>query len=287
MYLRFLLAKLYMEALTEQASARNVRECLKSLPQDLDAMYELTLQRIESQGKGQAALADQILTWLSCAPNPLELHELLEALAIHEYDQHLTSDDIPSIDRMLSACWGLVMVEGEYIKSVRLIHYTTREYFSKWGLYSSRKHHGYITCMLMTYLDICYPEHYPQYYFAATEDEAYGFMWDEAHEEMPDGGPKFPLIPYTFSTLGLHIGQILHASDDSPPTSVAMCTQRSVKETERNLKWYLRRLSRDSAFAAAVDGIIRNACAWTNDKGIALEKSTYPTALQAAVMIGR
>lgn len=66
----------------------------------------------------------------------LTTKELQHALAIEPGDEALDHDNITSVKDMISACAGLVITETEIssekeIEVVRLVHYTTREYFER------------------------------------------------------------------------------------------------------------------------------------------------------------
>lgn len=86
------------------------------------------MERIKSQLEGQYELAKKVLSWITYARRPLTTAELCCALAVEPGKRVLDSDDLPDLEDMLSVCGGLVVVDRESAV-VRLVHYTTQEYF--------------------------------------------------------------------------------------------------------------------------------------------------------------
>ena len=154
---RFLLAKLQMDSIGQVDNQRDLLETLDTLPEDLDFMYETALQRFHRQSKIAVARGEQIFTWVSCAQESLRLRALLTALALREDDSTTQGMAVPDENATLSVCGGLVLNDDDDDwngKGVRLIHYTLEEHFKKKQLYRSPEHHGYIACILITYLRI-------------------------------------------------------------------------------------------------------------------------------------
>lgn len=91
-------------------------------------MYDVAMERIRSQGDGCDELAKTILLWIVHALRPLSVRELQHALAVQPNADTIDEDDIPSIKTILSICAGLVTIDEES-SVIRLVHYTTQEYF--------------------------------------------------------------------------------------------------------------------------------------------------------------
>ena len=142
-----------MDSLAKEDNIRELKESLQSLPEDLDKTYDDALERIKQQDSRKLARADQILTLISCAKRPLKLEEMRQALSIRRGDTFLDPEALPKTDLLISTCCGLVVVEdGSQI--VRLVHYTTEEYFRrKLQSYRSPEAHGYFAGVLITYLN--------------------------------------------------------------------------------------------------------------------------------------
>jgi len=92
--------------------------------------YEAAMERIEGQLSDQEELAKQVLSWITCAKRPLTVSELQHALAVEVSEVELDEDNISSIDDIVSVCAGLVTVDEES-RIIRLVHYTTQEYFER------------------------------------------------------------------------------------------------------------------------------------------------------------
>ncbi|KAJ7328867.1 hypothetical protein DFH08DRAFT_940510 [Mycena albidolilacea] len=124
----FLLAKLHIESLSSKNTIKTVREALKALPKNLNDSYNEAMNRIESQNEEDRNIAHSALTWVVNAKRPLTVAELQVALAIEPDDRHLDDDNLLDIEIILSVCAGLVILD-EQSNVVRLVHYTTQEYF--------------------------------------------------------------------------------------------------------------------------------------------------------------
>jgi ankyrin repeat protein len=96
--------------------------------QTLERAYEDAISRLKSQLPGDAALAVQVLTWIVYAERPLTTTELCHALAIEVDKASLDFDNLLDIEDIVSVCAGLVTID-EDSDIVRLVHYTTQEYF--------------------------------------------------------------------------------------------------------------------------------------------------------------
>jgi ankyrin repeat protein len=88
------------------------------------------MQRINSQVKDQAELAMQVLSRVTCVKRPLTIIELQHALAVEVNESKLDEENISQIEDIISVCAGLVTVDEES-SIIRLVHYTTQEYFDR------------------------------------------------------------------------------------------------------------------------------------------------------------
>ncbi|RYP22843.1 hypothetical protein DL765_001439 [Monosporascus sp. GIB2] len=89
-----------------------------------------TMERIKGQVVDQEELAMQVLSWITCARRPLTIPELQHALAVEVGEPQLDEENLPQIEDMISVCAGLATVDEES-KIIRLVHYTTQEYFER------------------------------------------------------------------------------------------------------------------------------------------------------------
>ncbi|KAI0859030.1 hypothetical protein F4860DRAFT_280944 [Xylaria cubensis] len=134
----FLLAQLHFNSLSDKYTINEIREALEKLKTGsnlYDTAYSNAMERIEGQLTGQAKRAKQVLSWLTCAKRQLTKLELQHALGVKIDELELDKNNLPSVEDLVSLCAGLVTVD-EKSSIVRLVHYTTQDYFahtqSKW-----------------------------------------------------------------------------------------------------------------------------------------------------------
>jgi hypothetical protein len=84
--------------------------------------------RVEGQLKSQQELAKQVLLWITCTKRPVSTTEPQHALGVEVGETELDPDNIPLVEDIVSVCAGLVTVDEES-SIIRLVHYTTQEYF--------------------------------------------------------------------------------------------------------------------------------------------------------------
>ena len=141
-----------MDSLAKEDNIRELEESLQRLPEDLDRTYDDALERIKHQDSRKRARAEQVFTLISCAKRPLSLEVMRQALSIRSGDTFLDPRALPRTESLISACCGLVVIEGWH-RTVRLVHYTTEEYFRrKLQHYRSPEAHRYFAGILVTYL---------------------------------------------------------------------------------------------------------------------------------------
>ncbi|KAJ8070934.1 hypothetical protein OCU04_001292 [Sclerotinia nivalis] len=129
----FLLARLHLQSLKGKRSPKVIRHALKRLPTGSNAYdyaYKDAMERIEGQLEDEKELAKQVLSWITCAKRPLTTTELQEAIAVEIDEPQLDKENFSEINAMISVCAGLVTVDDES-DVVRLVHYTTQEYFER------------------------------------------------------------------------------------------------------------------------------------------------------------
>ena len=95
--------------------------------QSLHEAYINVTVGIESQSTEHRKLAKRVLSWMSYAQHPLSTGELCHAVAVEPGDCELGQEKIPDIDKIVSVCAGVVVVDNES-HSVRLNHQSTLEY---------------------------------------------------------------------------------------------------------------------------------------------------------------
>jgi hypothetical protein len=94
-----------------------------------------------------------VLTWITFAKRPLTTAEICCALAVEPGEAELDPENKPEVDDVISVCAGLVVVDPESA-IIRLVHYTTQEYFERIGSRLSPNGHLHITTTCLTYLSL-------------------------------------------------------------------------------------------------------------------------------------
>jgi hypothetical protein len=112
------------------------------------------MERIDGQKSGFGLLAKKVLSWIICAKRPFTTSELQHALAVNIGDRNLDEENLREIDDMVSVCAGLVIVDEE-TRIIRLIHYTTQEYFERTQRKWFPNAETDITAICITYLSFC------------------------------------------------------------------------------------------------------------------------------------
>jgi hypothetical protein len=128
---RFLLAQLHFDSIETKTTLLKVEKALESLPTGPEAygyLYQNAMERINSQAIDFKELARQVLSWIICAERQLKTFELRHALAVEVGETKINEHNLPEIEDMVSACAGLVTIDEES-NIIRLVHYTTQEYF--------------------------------------------------------------------------------------------------------------------------------------------------------------
>jgi ankyrin repeat protein len=95
-----------------------------------DHAYEDAIERINGQIKDQEELAKQVLSWITCAKRQLTITELQHALGVEVGESELDEENFSQIEDIVSVCAGLVTIDEES-GIIRLVHYTTQEYFER------------------------------------------------------------------------------------------------------------------------------------------------------------
>ncbi|KAI3316997.1 hypothetical protein HD806DRAFT_399799 [Xylariaceae sp. AK1471] len=129
----FLLAQLHFASLIGKDTPKALRDTLQKLstgPNDYNTAYENAMKRIEGQIQGQAKRAKQVLSWITCVKRPLTKLELQHALAVEINKPQLDKDNLPQVEDVVSVCAGLVTIDQKN-SVVRLVHYTTQDYFER------------------------------------------------------------------------------------------------------------------------------------------------------------
>ena len=90
------------------------------------------MQRIANQREGFSSLAKKVLGWLTYAERLMSITEVQYAIAVELGEKRFDEDNLDDANELVSVCAGLVVVDDES-NIIRLVHYTTQEYFEQNG----------------------------------------------------------------------------------------------------------------------------------------------------------
>ncbi|KAF2111928.1 ankyrin repeat-containing domain protein [Lophiotrema nucula] len=124
----FLLAKLLIDRMLEQATIKKMRRALMDFPSSIEDAYKTNLQRIDAQTPAKRSLARRVLGWITHSKRPLHTQEIVEAFAVEEDTDVIDPENILRIERLRALCLGLVVIHS-IDHSIGLIHTTAYEYF--------------------------------------------------------------------------------------------------------------------------------------------------------------
>ncbi|KAF3290930.1 hypothetical protein TWF970_000188 [Orbilia oligospora] len=129
----FLLAQFHFQRVKDSTTAKKLKAALKTLPsgnEGYDHAYENAMKRIQTYNSDSRNLATDVLSWITCARRALTTLELQHAMATEVNEREFDEENIPEVNKMVSLCAGLITIDEES-NIIRLVHYTTQEYFER------------------------------------------------------------------------------------------------------------------------------------------------------------
>lgn len=128
-----MLTQLHFESVSTKKTLKKIKGVLKNLPtrpKAYDYAYKEAIMRIAGHDADFKELAKQVLSWITCSKRPLTTSKLQYALIVEVGEAELDKENLPQIEDMVLVCAGLVTVDEES-SIIRLVHYTTQEYFER------------------------------------------------------------------------------------------------------------------------------------------------------------
>lgn len=132
-------------------TVKKIREAFGSLPQGLDDTYNDAIERIAAQGSDDFALALQVFGWITHARRPLTIEQLQHAIAVERGMTTLDQEDLSDQETLVALCAGLIKFDQKS-NYVRLVHYTTHEFFERNGERLFPNAHTKLAAACITYL---------------------------------------------------------------------------------------------------------------------------------------
>lgn len=108
-----------MDSLADHMNLRDVRDALETLPAEVNATYDIALERITQQNKSDRKVAEQVLSWITHACRPLSLEEIRHALAVSPGNTIMDPNALGHELMLTSVCAGLVVEYGGILRLVR------------------------------------------------------------------------------------------------------------------------------------------------------------------------
>ncbi|KAJ5154763.1 uncharacterized protein N7500_010202 [Penicillium coprophilum] len=189
LHCRFLLVGLHLESLQgwEKATAKLIRDKLKSLPTTLENAYRERMARIENQPPFSTKIARLVLAWIVWATKPLRSIELRHALATALGEDSFHEENLLEIDDIISMCAGMIAVD-EQSGIVQLRHYTRYEFFKNNWTEFFPDAHGHLANTCISYL----------------RHETLQFGLTTSQSQFQDYLERFPLFQYAAKNWGYH-----------------------------------------------------------------------------------
>ncbi|KAL5585678.1 hypothetical protein FOVSG1_013370 [Fusarium oxysporum f. sp. vasinfectum] len=129
----FLLAELHMDYLLSKSTPGDIEDALTDIPRGISGLgmlYDQAMERINNQKGGWRETTNKVLYWIVHAKRPLSTAELQHAVAVRPRAVGLNHKYLLGVEDLISDCAGLVTVD-EKSNTIRLVHYTTQEYFER------------------------------------------------------------------------------------------------------------------------------------------------------------
>ncbi|KAJ5372867.1 hypothetical protein N7517_004873 [Penicillium concentricum] len=185
----FLLVRLQLESLHgyEVATAKSIRDKLKTLPTSLESAYRETMERIEGQPALHTKIARLVLAWVVWATRPLRSLELLHALAAALEEDSFDEDNLYRIEDIISMCVGIITID-EQSDIVQLQHYTRYEFLKNHWTEFFPEPHSQLTTMCISYM----------------RHETLQVGNTASHSQLKDYLERFPFFEYSAKNWGYH-----------------------------------------------------------------------------------
>lgn len=116
-----------MNMVQECMTACEIRACLSTMPKSIESMYDITMERIQSQVHNRPTLGEfamSVLGWVVHSGSRMHVECLQHAWAMQKF-QRLEADSFFDEFVIPSECYGLVTVSNSVVS---LVHYTAKTY---------------------------------------------------------------------------------------------------------------------------------------------------------------
>lgn len=198
-YLRFLLAKLYLNLVQDEINEKRIRKVIERFQNGsgaYDDAYDETMKRIEQQGQYAQETAKTIFGWVLLSTRPLSLPGIQHALAVEIGESEFDDTNIIDVEELMSICIGLVTIDAQS-NSLKFVHHTTAEYFERNLAQWFPDIHRVMTSACLAYMSLDVFDQGP----CGTE------------EDLKNRLDKYPFYKYSAQNWGHHYKK--HAGEES------------------------------------------------------------------------
>src|SRR5436305_698017 len=123
MLVRFLLVAVQLAHLVRQTTASKIRKALKDLPSVVEGLYDTYFTRIKNRHLETQKLFFKALSWIFHARRPLTISELIEALAVEEWQSARDVENYTVMILLLRLFSGLIVIQHPQ-DTVHFAHYS-------------------------------------------------------------------------------------------------------------------------------------------------------------------
>ena len=126
------MAEFHVNTLEGQDSPRRLRKGIHSLPEDLDQMYQKSLESVAEQARQNKKRAFEVLSWVAYAGRSLSTQQLQHAIAATQKsaaEDDIKEEDLPNLAMLIQSCAGLVTVEKGN-STIRLVNHTAQAFLA-------------------------------------------------------------------------------------------------------------------------------------------------------------
>ena len=183
-----------MNSVSSKMSVKALKKAIDELPTTLNQLYDDAFHRIDTQNEDDREMAYKALRWVAYAYQPLTIQILEEILAVDSESQDFDCEAMPLLSLVLDVCAGLLIID-EQTQHVRLVHYTTQDYFDALVASRFKDAHESIARDCITFLGYDTFQRPP----AIWENRTIAFLVDEnavSDGQLQSWKRKYHLLPY-------------------------------------------------------------------------------------------
>ena len=158
----------------------------------MDKIYDRIINSIFNKPQGVRKYAFRALSWIGYARRTLTVKELLVAISVDAGQYHMNSSDMYRLGDLLDICSGLIVADKNE-KSVRLVHFSVRNYLDRHQVIPEEMRGTYRAIACSTYL-------------------SFDTLKEDDHCHSPEGldvlKRSLPFLGYAANNLSFHLSEV-------------------------------------------------------------------------------